>query len=216
MILPEINGFRDMMHICDGGKTQYVINDKPIEIVNLIDYTREGKRYTKNTIPMFIEGATYYEIGELSSCIRELLSLDYSAILIPSNFKNLQSAEITAAQDDYERFKHICNLFRYEGVMKLLAHAVPRNKDGSLKKRAVTPIAYTKFNPVSFGDCQMSPNDYYCTMLVAKNTENGIQLEIRCKELVSQVEEDLINPVKLPVVSADLIEKVLQLGQQVK
>ena len=58
----------------------------------------------------------------------------------------------------------------------------------------------------------MQPSSFYYYVLVAKNNEDSVHLEIRRKDLVYQKEEDNFEQISLPKISEELVTKILRLG----
>ena len=66
--------------------------------------------------------------------------------------------------------------------------------------------------PVDFSKSRMQPSSFYYYVLVAKNNEDSVHLEIRRKDLVYQKEEDNFEQISLPKISEELVTKILRLG----
>ena len=215
--LPKASDFGDLMYFPEKKKDRTVavdISGKTIAVINDISYGE--KRGERNELPKLEKKKSYVSIEKLSAAIKDLLELDYSAISIPSNYGDLQVEDIKLAEEDIERFSKVCRLCQSPAVMKLISFALKRNKDGSLKKRAVTPIIQTKYIPLDFKEYSFSPNfDFTYYELVAKNMDEKVILQIRKKEIVNQREEDIYNPVEISKVSSELIEKILQIGEMI-
>lgn len=215
--LPKPSDFSDLMYFPEKKKGRTVAVDifgKTIAVINDISYGE--KRGERNELPKLEKKKSYVNTEKLSAVIKDLLELDYSAILIPSNYGDLQVEDMKLAEADIERFSKVCRLCQSPAVMKLISFALKRNKDGSLKKRAVTPIIQTKYTPLDFKEYSFYPNfDFTYYELVAKNMDEKVILQIRKKEIVNQREEDIYNPVEISKVSSELIEKILQIGEMI-
>lgn len=217
--LPDITELSELMHLAsneEGHTTCFEIGGKSVPLINLIDYETKAKKYSQNVIPTFDIGLAYVDLKELFAEIKEMMDIDDSIPRYPSNYKKLHLIPSMNAKAKYDQFVRICYLCKYEGVLKLISHAVPCNKDGSIRKRAVTPIAYTGYMPFDMNASEFRPQiDFIYHVLVAKNTDNGIQLEIRSTELIKQYGEEELRTVPLPSVSEELVDKILALGELV-
>jgi hypothetical protein len=205
--LPDVNEFVDLFNLPpreEYFKLEFNIAGKPLTIGNYINY---------NLSYRFHPDYHNIELKKMHNEIKELLDLDYSAIFIKDNYNDLTPVDPGVAEKDYITFKRICDLCRYDAVMKLITYAMPRNNDGSLKQRSVITIArtsYIHFNPKNEEFYIM---DFEYLALVAKTTKTGIELEIRQKNLIHMPEEDICNLVDIPETSQELIEKILQIGE---
>ena len=205
--LPDVNEFADLFNLPPRGayfKIKFNIDENPLTIGNYIN---------PNLIYKFHPDYHNIELNMMHNEIKELLELDYSAIFIKSNYNDLSPVDTDVAQKDYLMFKRICDLCRYDAVMKLITYAMPRNNDDSLKQRSVITIArtsYIHFNPKNeeFGIL-----DFQYFVLEAKTTNSGIELEIRQNNIVRMPEEDICELVDIPETSQELLDKILQIGE---
>lgn len=205
--LPDIGIFTDILTLPKKENNPEVTFDaagKTWTLTNTIDYSAPFYKFETSE--------THVSLEQLSECIKELLDFDYSALYIRNNYKSVLPVEQQLVQENWEQFSRICKLCQHEAVMKLISYAIARNKDGSPRKRAVTPIVYTAYIPVDFSKSRMQPSSFYYYVLVAKNNEDSVHLEIRRKDLVYQKEEDNFEQISLPKISEELVTKILRLG----
>ena len=136
--------------------------------------------------------------------------------MCPENYRDIESVELGIAENDINSFIKICKLCQVPAVLKLISCVVKRNKDGSLKKRAVTPIFQTKYIPLDLKSKAplYPPLDFQYYSLVAKNTDSEIRLEIRRNTLVTEYgDESYRFKNHDSSTSETLIEKILQIGE---
>ena len=205
--LPSVNEFSDLFSLPPRGsyfELKFNIDENPLTIGNYIN---------PNLIYKFHPNYHNIELNKMRNEIKELLELDYYAIFIKSNYNDLSPVDTDVAQKDYLIFKRICDLCKYDAVLKLITYAVPRNNDGSLKKKTVTTIARTSYIHFDPQYKEFGILDFKYFVLVAKTTNTGIELEIRQKNIVRMPEEDICELVDIPETSQELLDKILQIGE---
>lgn len=217
--LPKIDSLTDLMYfpkIKKDRKTIVDIAGQKITVINEISYGE--KRGEWNELPKLKKKYPYYDVKTLSAKIKDLFEFDYTAIMYPENYRDIESVELGVAQNDIDFFIKICKLCQVPAVLNLISYIVKRNKDGSLKKRAVTPIIQTKYIPLDIKSKAplYPPLDFEYYTLVAKNTDSEIRLEIRRNTLVSEHgDESYRLKNQDSSTSEELIEKILQIEKMI-
>ena len=217
--LPEIEDFTDLMYFPKTKKDRKIIVDiagQQVTVSNGILYGE--KRGELNELPKLDKKHPYYDVKILSSKIKDLFEFDYSAIMFPENYRDMEAVGLEVAENDINFFIKICKLCQVPAVLNLISYIVKRNKDGSLKKRAVTPIIQTKYIPLDIKSKAplYPPLDFEYYTLVAKNTDSEIRLEIRRNTLVSEHgDESYRLKNQDSSTSKELIEKILQIEKMI-